>query len=128
MSIKNENNRINQIIQTAIQNINSMVDVNTVIGSPINTNKNEVIIPFSKVTLAVLSGGGEYGKLNIFSKGDLPLSAGNGALVSIKPSGFLVKGSGETDYKIYSVSENPYEKILDKTGEILESLTENKND
>ena len=78
------------------------------------------------MTIGVIVGGGEYGKLSIFKKNDdLPYSAGNGAVVSVKPCGFIVKEDGK--YKVLTVSENSYEKIIDKASEFLESFNAENN-
>lgn len=119
MDKKSENNKFNHIIETAMKNLNGLIDVNTVVGKPIKTENNDYIIPVSKVTFGILCGGGEYGKIGIFKKGsDMPYSAGNGALVSVKPCGFLIK-NGNSDYKLMSVANNSYEKIFEKTADIL---------
>lgn len=116
-----ENNKINKAIETALKNLSTMVDVNTVIGKPIKTDNGEYVVPISKVTVAVLSGGGEYGKVSVFKKSsDLPYSAGNGAVISIKPCGFLLK-EGEK-FKILTVAENPYEKLIDKATNFIDDL------
>ncbi len=113
--------KINIAIETALKNINEFIDVNSVIGSPIKTEDGDIIIPISKVTVGVLVGGGEYGKIGIFKKGeDLPYSAGNGAVVSIKPSGFLIKDN--TSYKLISAKESPSEKLIDKAIEIVSNI------
>ena len=114
-------NRIDKIVETTLKNLSNMIDVNTVIGKPVKTDDGEYILPVSKVTVGVLVGGGEYGKINIFkSSSDLPYSAGNGAIISIKPSGFLIKdGNG---YKILNVAEKSYEKMFDKITELIENV------
>lgn len=118
--------RLNQVIETAMKNLSGLIDVNTVIGKPIKTETNDLIIPVSKVTFGVLSGGGEYGKLNIFSRNsDYPHSAGNGAIVSVKPCAFLVKNSNEDDYTLLNVSSNSYEKIFDKTTNFIKDNIKN---
>ena len=119
-----ENNRINQVIETAIQNLNTAIDVNTVMGEPIVGENGEYIVPFSKITFGVLAGGGEYGKVSILKKStDLPYSAGNGAIVSLKPCGFLIKNSKDDSFKIVSVSDTPYEKFIEKASEFIENLS-----
>ncbi len=118
----NKDNKINSVIDTALKNLNSLVDVNTVVGKPIKTENNDYLIPVTKVTLGVLCGGGEYGKVTIFkNSSDLPYSAGNGAIISIKPCAFLLKNDSG-DYKVLTVSDGPYEKILDKAVDIAEKI------
>lgn len=117
-------NRINEVVESAMKNLGGLVNVDTVVGSPIKTGDGDIVIPVSKVTFGILSGGGEYGKVNIFKKGsDLPYSAGNGAIVSVKPCGFLLK-SGNSDYKVLSVSGSPVESLLDKTADYIANLGE----
>lgn len=123
-----EFDRINDIIENSLKNLQSLVDVNTVIGTPITTDTGDCIIPVSKVVFGVLSGGGEYGKINIFKNGsDLPYSAGNGSLVSLKPCGFLIKTGGE--YKVLSVGVSAYDAVVDKLSDFFEELNKgNVND
>ena len=104
-----------------LKNLGNMFDVSSVIGNPIKTDDGNLIFPIAKITVGELSGGGEYGRINIFKKSsDLPFSAGNGAIVSVKPCGFLIKNN--SDYKIISVSENSYEKIIEKATDFLEKI------
>ena len=118
MQYQIENNKITKVIESTFKNLSGIIDVNTVVGKPIKTDNGEYVLPISKVTIGVLMGGGEYGKISIFKKGeDLPYSAGNGAIVSIKPCGFLIKESDK--YKVLSVSDKPYEKLLDKATDFI---------
>ncbi|MBQ7334290.1 MAG: sporulation protein YtfJ, partial [Clostridia bacterium] len=53
-------NKLNDIIQTSLDSIRSMVDSNTVIGSPITTANGTLVIPVSKVFVGFASGGVDY--------------------------------------------------------------------
>jgi len=48
---------IEGLMTTAMNNIKDMVDVNTIIGEPIETSNNVVIIPISKVCFGFAAGG-----------------------------------------------------------------------
>lgn len=120
--IKNQKNKINDVVKDSIQNLSSIIDVNTVVGTPIAFD-GSTVVPVAKVTFCVLAGGGEYGKVSIFKGGeDLPFSAGNGSVISIKPCGFLVKNENE-DYKVLSVSGGNLDGIIDKTTDLIKNLT-----
>ena len=54
---------IENIMQTSMEQIKRMVDVNTIVGNPIVTAGNTMILPVSKLSLAFLVGGGEYGHM-----------------------------------------------------------------
>lgn len=124
MYSEGKNSRINRVVETTFKNLSSIVDVNTVVGTPINDNDGNCIIPIAKVTMGLLTGGGEYGKLNWFKKGeDLPFSAGNGSIVSLKPCGFLIKTRDSEDYKILTMGNSTYDSILEKVTEFLSNLT-----
>lgn len=125
MQFQSRQDRINQTIQSTLKNLSNLIDVNTVVGTPIKTQDGEYIVPVSKVTVGVLSGGGEYGKLGIFKKSEeLPYSAGNGSIISIKPCGFLLKENGS--YKVLSVPNTPYEKLIEKTTDFISELNKNE--
>ena len=45
---------------TAMNSLQNMVDVNTIIGEPIETTNNIIIIPISKVGFGFAAGGIEF--------------------------------------------------------------------
>ncbi|MBO5068250.1 MAG: sporulation protein YtfJ [Clostridia bacterium] len=126
MQSEKKQNKINETIETTLKNLSTIIDANTVFGSPLKTESGEIIIPVSKITVGILSGGGEYGKLGIFnSSSDLPFSAGNGAVVSVKPCGFLLKENDK--FKLLNVAGNSYEKLIDKVSDFISELKDEKN-
>ncbi len=117
-----EKNKINTVFQTAFENINCMTDANTVIGKPIKLDETTVILPISKITIGILSGGGEYGKVGLFkSNEDLPFSVGNGTVVSVKPYGFLIK-EGNANVKFVTTEKESFEKILDIANNVISKI------
>ena len=134
MHYQTEKNKITNVIESTFKNLSNIIDVNTVIGKPIKTEDGEYVVPISKVTVGVLMGGGEYGKVTIFKKNeDLPYSAGNGAIVSIKPCGFLIKDESSKKtvdtlkVKILSFSDKPYEKLVEKATDFISELNNEKS-
>ncbi len=95
-----EQHPIEGLMLTAMNSIRDMVDVNTIIGEPIETSNNIIIIPISKVGFGFASGGSEFSTetINEYNKRDkdeqinyrLPFGGGSGAGVSITPVAFLV--------------------------------------
>lgn len=79
---------IGAVMQTALENIKDMIDVNTVVGEPLITGSGNTVIPVSKVSFGFVAGGGEY---NLPAPNALkPFAGGSGAGVSLQPVGFLV--------------------------------------
>lgn len=83
---------ISVLMQTTLENIRDMVDVNTVIGDAIQTASGTTVIPFSKVTFGFATGGGEYDPQKTPAQQVLPFAGGSGAGVTVQPVGFLVIG------------------------------------
>ena len=118
-------NKIDEIMNTAMKNIKSIVDVNTVIGSPYVNSDGSVIIPISKVTIGFLTGGGEYGEPDFKKINEYPFAGGSGAAVSLNPVGFLV-GSG-TDMKIINIDkEDNLDKLIDGAAGLISKFTDKK--
>ena len=56
-----ENNQINEIVETALSNLQRVAEVNTIVGKPLVTVDGTTIVPVSQITFAFMAGGGEYG-------------------------------------------------------------------
>lgn len=114
---------------TAMNSIREMVDVNTIIGEPIETSNNIIIIPISKVGFGFAAGGSEFKGETIgeYSKKDkdeeiqykLPFGGGSGAGVSITPIAFLVVQSNNV--KLLPVSHSSaMDRLLDYVPDLVE--------
>ena len=55
-----EKHPIESLMGVSMDNIKDMVDVNTVIGDPVQTQDGSTIIPISRVAFGFVAGGGEY--------------------------------------------------------------------
>ena len=88
-------NKLQEIIQSSLGNIRSMIDANTVIGNPISTPSGTVIIPVSKISMGFASGGMDFnGKNEEAMRARLQnFGGGGGTGLSIAPVGFLVVGA-----------------------------------
>lgn len=92
---------IQGLMQTAMENIKEMVDVNTIVGDPVQTPDGSVIMPISKVGFGFVAGGsdirmGESGKSGADAHNasvQMPFGGGSGGGVSITPIAFLVVGT-----------------------------------
>ena len=114
--------KINSLIDSATDNLSGLADVNTVIGTPITTASGFQIIPFSKVTIGNLSGGGEYGDVKIVKEMDaFPFAGGSGAVISMKPLGFLID-DGKTCH-LLRVTDEPLDNLIQNVSEIMRNVT-----
>lgn len=116
-----KNDKLNEIIDNSVERLDGLADVNTVIGKPIVTASGFQIIPFSKVTMGNLSGGGEYGDVKIVKETEsFPFAGGSGAVVSMKPMGFLVDDG--KNCHILRVTDEPLDNLIERAGEILREV------
>ena len=116
-----KNQKINNLIGASLEKLDSLTDVNTVIGKPIITASGYQIIPFSKVTMGNLTGGGEYGDVKVIKEADtFPFAGGSGAVVSMKPMGFLIDDGKSC--RIMRITEEPIDNLIERAGEIMRDV------
>ena len=83
-------NKIPEIIRSSMENIRSMVDANTVIGDPIQTEAGVTILPISKVAVGIASGGLDYNPKKEAQPRPQNFGGGGGTGLTVSPVGFLV--------------------------------------
>jgi sporulation protein YtfJ len=124
---------IENLMITAMDSIKDMIDVNTIIGEPIEANNNIVIIPISKVSFGFAAGGSEFSGETVkeYNRRDrdeeieykLPFGGGAGAGVSINPVAFLVVQNDNV--KLMPVDHDScLDKLLDYVPDLMEKLNE----
>ena len=129
---------IENLMLTAMNSIKDMVDVNTIIGEPIETSNNTIIIPISKVGFGFAAGGSEFKGETIdeYTKREkeeaiqyrLPFVGGSGAGVSIAPVAFLVVQPNNV--KLLPVEHcSAIDRLLDYVPDLMEkaNIILNKN-
>lgn len=122
-----ERKKIDSIMEKTAQRLTSLVDVNTVIGKPIVTASGAQVIPFTKVTMGYLSGGGEYGEVKKIEDGEcLPFAGGAGTIINVKPSGFLIDDG--TGCRLVRVTEDPLDGLIEKTSDLVNKLVNRDGD
>lgn len=116
-----KNDKINGLINASLNSLDILADANCIIGKPIFTASGCQVIPFSKVTMGNLSGGGEYGDVKVVKETDaFPFAGGAGAVVSMKPLGFLIDdGKG---CKIMKITEEPLDNLIERAGDIMRDV------
>ncbi|MBQ9085939.1 MAG: sporulation protein YtfJ [Clostridia bacterium] len=83
-------NKIPEIIRSSMESIRSMVDANTVIGDPIATESGTTIIPISKISIGIASGGVDYNPKKDAQPRPQNFGGGGGTGLTVAPIGFLV--------------------------------------
>lgn len=120
---------IEGLMETAMDSIKEMVDVNTIIGEPIETSNGMVIIPISKVSFGFAAGGSEFKGETVdeYKKKDkeeqvqyrLPFGGGSGAGISINPVAFVIVQ--KDSIKVLPIEHNSaIEKLMDFVPDLME--------
>jgi sporulation protein YtfJ len=123
-------NKIPEIIKSSLENIRSMVDANTIIGDPISVSNGTVIIPVSKVSVGIASGGIDYNGKDQAPTHRQNFGGGGGTGLTVSPMGFLVcNKDGDVDFINANAKfkPDPLDQITDfveKTPDILAKLKE----
>ena len=114
-------NKIPEIIRSSMENIRSLVDANTVIGNPIVTAADITIIPISKVTVGIASGGIDYNPKKEAQPRPQNFGGGGGTGLSVSPVGFLiVDPSGAVDF--INVTEKGSPDPIEQVADIVERV------
>lgn len=127
---------IEGIMITAMNSIKDMIDVNTIIGEPIETSNNISIIPISKVSFGFATGGSEFKGETVdeYTRRDkeeqvqyrLPFGGGSGAGITINPIAFLVIQSNNV--KLIPVTHtSSIDKLLDYIPDLMEKTNNMMN-
>ncbi|ANX13207.1 sporulation protein YtfJ [Fictibacillus arsenicus] len=136
---------IQGLMKTAMENLKEMIDVNTIIGDPVETPDGSVILTVSKVGFGFAAGGSEFGnqqesqQSSQGSQGsqqgssngskEMPFGGGSGGGVSITPIAFLVVSNTGIKTIHLDNSTHLYERILDLAPGVIDKLQHlmNKN-
>ncbi|KMM37385.1 GerW family sporulation protein [Guptibacillus hwajinpoensis] len=128
---------IEGLMQTAMENLKDMIDVNTIIGDPVETPDGSVILTVSKVGFGFAAGGSEFmlkqqsgsSRDQNQSKGE-PFGGGSGGGVSITPIAFLIVSAGDIKMIHLDNTTHLYERLLDLAPQAIEkvqSMLQNMN-
>lgn len=112
--------KLPNMLETAIQKIREMVDVNSVIGEPIHTPDGVTIIPVSKVSVGFGGGGADFAN----KTGSEPFGGGVGGGVKVSPVCFLIVKDGNV--RMMAVAEpasSTADRIVEMLPDTLDKLT-----
>ncbi|MFT8321675.1 MAG: GerW family sporulation protein [Bacillus sp. (in: firmicutes)] len=108
---------IQGLMTTAMENLKEMIDVNTIIGDPVETPDGSVILTVSKVGFGFAAGGSEFTlenhSLHENAGTQHPFGGGSGGGVSITPIAFLIVNGQGVKMVHLDESTHLYEKLLD---------------
>ena len=113
--------KLPNMLETTIQKIRELVDVNSVIGQPITTPDGVTIIPVSKVSVGFGGGGTDFANNK---GGENPFGGGVGGGVNVTPICFLIVSNGNVRMMPVATPANTTaDRIVEMVPDTLDKLT-----
>ena len=112
--------QLNGVMNTTMQKIREMIDVDTIIGKPIETASGVTIIPVSKVSFGFASGGSDFQS----KKADKTnFGGGGGAGVTLNPIGFLVVTGDKVKLLQMQPADTTVDHIVNAVPDVIDQIS-----
>ena len=111
-------NKVDSVLNGALDGIKKLVDVDTVIGEPIKVNEELTLIPISKVTCGFAGGGSGFGS----DPQNEHFGGGAGGCIKVNPVCFLVVKKDNVRMLPISDSMNGLDKLVDLLPEMTDKI------
>ena len=119
-----QKNQINEVLGLTMQKLKDMVDVNTVVGTPITTPDGVTVIPVSKISVGFASGGSDFAPKSLPANKANCFGGGTGAGISVVPVSFLIiHGDNVRIINADPVSNGPIDKAIDLLPELVDKVS-----
>lgn len=115
--------KMSDIIKASMESIKSFTDTDTVIGNAITTPSGVTVIPISKVTVGIATGGIDYGTKRLTYPQNF--GGGGGTGLSITPIAFLTVSRDSDVNLIHLNSSSELDRItslFERSPEIIEKI------
>ena len=113
--------KLPNMLDSTIQKIKEMVDVNSVIGEPISTPDGVTMIPVSKVSVGFGGGGSDFVNK---SGGENPFGGGVGGGVKVTPICFLIVKDGNVRMMpVAQPANTTADRIVEMVPDTIDKLT-----
>lgn len=111
---------INSLMDTTMDKIKEMVDVNTIIGDPITSPDGTIIIPVSKVSYGFASGGSDFPTKK---ENKDCFGGGSGAGVTIQPIAFLTVFRGDVKLIPVEKYDGAADRVVGMVPELVDKVS-----
>ena len=113
---------IGELMDTTMAKIREMVDVNTIIGQPIQA-EGMTLIPISKLSFGFASGGSDFATKHQRVEADNSFGGGSGAGVKISPVAFLIVKGDTVKLLPVEPPHNTVDRVVDMVPEVVDKVT-----
>ena len=114
---------INDLLNTTMEKIRTMVDANTIIGQPIQA-EGVTLIPVSKLSVGIAGGGSDFTTKTQTDTAPNPFGGGSGASVKLEPVAFLVvKGESTRLLPVAPPAGTTVDRVIEMVPEVVDKIT-----
>ena len=114
-------NQVNNLLGVTMEKIKQMVDVNTVIGTPVTTPDGTTVIPVSRVSYGFASGGSDLPSKTQPASG--LFAGGSGAGITISPIAFLTFSHGNVRVLQIEPYLSSVDRALEKVPDVVDKIS-----
>ena len=115
--------KIPEVIQATMSKIREMVDANTVVGSPMTVAEGVTLVPISKITLGMASGGADLAAKQPKPEGGFSGGAGCGVKV-IPVAVVIIQGDRVRVLPIDEPAKTASERAIEQLPGLVDKLVE----
>lgn len=112
--------KVSQLLGVSMEKIKEMVDVNTVVGTPITTPDGTTIIPLSRVTYGFAGGGSDLPS----KTGAEMFGGGSGAGITITPIALISVNNGRTQVLPLSSRPDAYDALVNMIPGVINTVSD----
>ena len=114
-------NPIGELMQSTMENVRSMMKMDTVVGDPIITPDGITLIPISRISVGFGGGGVEFSSEKVGQQ--RPYGGGNATGVKIEPIGFLVIKEGVIRMiNVTPPANNTVDRLIDLVPQVMDRV------
>ena len=106
---------IERIMDSALGKMRVLTDSDIIVGNPITMPNGTTVVPISKISVGIVTGGGEYSQKQ---NSEYPFAGASGAGMSVAPVCFLVS-DGKSVRMLNVGSESLIDKVVDTVPNVL---------
>ena len=115
--------KVSELLGASMSKVREMVDANTVVGSPIEVSESVTMIPISKISFGLASGGADFAAKSANTEGAFGGGAGCG--VKVTPVAFiLVQGERVRVLPVDEPASSAVERMVEQIPALVDKLSD----
>lgn len=116
---------INSIMTTTLAKLKEMVDVDVIVGKPIDTPDGTTLIPVSRLSMGFGSGGTDFAGKNHKDNTPYNFGGGSGAGVKVDPVAFLIVKDGSVRLLPIGIpAVSPAARAVEMVPQLVDKITD----